>query len=160
MQDKICPIQKANYHYVGGKCLYLETVQLNYSRARSNCKQKFKGNGRLFEPTDLTINEKVHKIAMQVYLEVFGDRIHWKIGSHRGLMVGYAIWIGVNDLTEQGKYIYDNSAVPVTMEIPWAGSLNLSSTRPGRCIEFILVNKPKWIDFSCSEQQLSICEKN
>ena len=71
--------------------------------------------------------------------------------------MGYGIWIGVNDLAEEGKYIYDKSAVPVTMDIPWVEG---QSTRPGRCVDFSLADKPRWLDFNCSEQQLSICETN
>ena len=107
-QDQLCPIGKVNYHYINGRCLYFESQQLNYSDARSNCEEKFNGNGRLFEPTNLSINKKAHKIAMEIY----GDSIVYTnvfYTLERVLKVGYlGIWIGVNDLDEEGKYLYDN----------------------------------------------------
>ena len=97
------PVDNANYRIIHGRCIYFESQKLNYQSARTNCRTKV--SGKLFEPTNYSENEKVHQAAM----EVFGDLPTTLVKNVLWLNEGSRIWIGVNDLIEEGKFIYDKS---------------------------------------------------
>ena len=52
---------------ISKKCYYFETKALNYTAAADNCKGKFNGQGRLFEPRDVNTNDAVVAIAQSFY---------------------------------------------------------------------------------------------
>ena len=61
---------------------------MDYNTARSNCKAKIPGfDGKLFEPTNVFINEKVHEKAMEVFgeLPLYGEYLGeiWLKSGHR-----------------------------------------------------------------------------
>ena len=57
--EAYCPIENANYRLIEERCIYFESKKLNYQAARSNC--NCLTTGKLFEPTNDLINEKVHQ---------------------------------------------------------------------------------------------------
>ena len=90
-------MSNGSYRRISGGCFYFEARTLDYHAARVNCESKFFGNGRLFEPRILDMNEKVYKIAREIFKQE------------------PRLWIGVNALVEQRKYTYDKSGLPVSI---------------------------------------------
>ena len=71
-----CPTNEPNYHLlynalgliighhlINDRCIFVEEKQLNYEDAKQNCKEKFGGNGKLFEPRTWAENVMVYKVT-------------------------------------------------------------------------------------------------
>ena len=145
-----CPLENSNFRLIHGRCIYFESQQLSYGTARSNCKGKAPGfDGKLFEPTNIFINEKVHEMAMEVFgtLPVHGE---W-------LQLGHRLWIGLNDQVLEGNFRYDQSKTPLSINA-WLPAEPSDNGGNEDCVEFGQPKKPLWNDNDCSVEQLSICE--
>ena len=112
--------------------------------------------GKLFEPTNVLINEKVHEKAM----EVFGDLpLHGEYLGEIWLKFGHRPWIGFNDQVLEGKFINDHSGKSPSINVWFPGEPSHSGGLGNEnCAEFNLLEKPLWNDDNCSVEQLSICE--
>ena len=104
-----CPIENSSFRLVNGRCIYFESQQMNYDTARSNCKAKIPGfEGKLFEPTNVLINEKVHEKAMEVFEDL---PLHGEYKGEIWLKFGHRPWIGFNDQVLEGKFINDHTLI-------------------------------------------------
>ena len=92
--DRIkCSTNTTNYRLINQKCVYYETQGYNYEDAKQNCKTKFDGNGRLFEPTTWNENEIAYKIGKQL-----GNK-NWRIG--------------INDEQSEGHFSYESTGARI-----------------------------------------------
>jgi hypothetical protein len=57
-----CPTNDPNYHLINGRCIFVEKKMKNYEDAKKNCIEKFRGNGKLFEPKTWAENEMAQKV--------------------------------------------------------------------------------------------------
>ena len=154
-EEPYCPIENANYRLIEERCIYFEYEKLNYQTARSNCKTKV--TGKLFEPTNDFINEKVHEAAMDVFGDLPVDPSkHWQKNPN---WLKNFFWIGINDILQEGKFVYDESQ----------HSIALNAWEPGQpdyhngldredCAVYNVKDKPVWNDRGCWDKGMSICE--
>ena len=96
-QPQPCPTNDPNYHLLNDHCIFLEHSKLSYQDAKQNCKIKFDGHGKLYEP--LTWSE---------------NKMAWKIARATD-GTGYShYWIGVNDKQTQGSFVYESNGKPIS----------------------------------------------
>ena len=82
---------------VGQHWIYVEKSTSNYAVARTRCKRTFSGKGRMYQPRNF---EESVKIAVE--------------GTSK--FTKSVWWIGVNDINEEGKFVFDSdgSTIPFT----------------------------------------------
>ena len=99
-----CPTTDPKYKSIGSQCFYFEENGLNFTDANVNCKEKLKGvgDGRLYEPKTIGEITKISTLA--------GDSI-------RGCS-----WIGITDITTEGKYVYNSDERPIEFTPTWFDS--------------------------------------
>ena len=108
------------------------------SSAQTNCAGKFgSDHGRLFEPKSLAMYQSVLDKSKAL-----------------GLSISY---IGVDDLSSEGNYVYSSNGEAIPFTIPWrAGDPHGSSSD---CIVIGWSNQDGWIDAGCGYTTASICER-
>ena len=133
-----CPIENSSFRLVHGRCIYFESQQLSYGTARSNCKSKAPGfDGKLFEPTNVFINEKVHEMAM----EVFGELpLRGEYKGETWLKSGHRPWIGFNDVVSEGNFRNDHSGKSLSINALFPEEPSNSGGNQD-CAEFSLLKK-------------------
>ena len=136
-----CPTSNPNYRAIDNKCYYFETTHKSYDDAKQNCNGGKFTRGKLFEPKSLSSNKKVHTVAMGI------KETNW--------------WIGINDRTSEGSWVYDSDGSSVAFSIPWfSGKPNGGSSQ--NCLVYYSSEK-KYIsqlgDDPCSDTYGSICEQ-
>ena len=73
-----------------------------YDDAKINCRTKFGSSGGiLFEPKTTGIISVIDNIA-------------------KTIDYGNSVWIGINDFTTNGAFVYTSNNEPVTIVIPWS----------------------------------------
>ena len=114
---------------------------MSASSAQTNCAGKFgSDHGRLFEPKSLAMYQSVYDKS-----KALG---HPSTGSY----------IGVDDLSSEGNYVYSSNGVAVPFTIPWrSGDPNGSSQVD--CMGIGWKNEDGWFDAPCNYQTASICER-
>ena len=93
-----------NYRRVGQRCIYFDKSTSNYSVAKRRCKSTFNGKGKMYEPTNFEESLKIAAEGKSKY-------------KHS------AWWLGVNDIDEEGKFVFDSDGTP----IPFTPTLSLAS---------------------------------
>ena len=133
----------SNYHLLNDHCIFVEKSSKTYENAKQNCKTKFGGNGKLFEPMTWSENQMAYKIA---------GHGNW--------------WIGVNDKQTEGSYVYETTGKPILFTPKFYSS---SYGSRGTSYNCILYNPPSswydsdvvhWQDYSCTSSYYSICESS
>ena len=141
-QKPPCPTNDSNYHKLNDSCYFFEKTYLTFEKAKSGCSDKFVGGGKLYEPRSMTTFKKIYKEAKQIM----------------NLSSGIGVWLGVDDLAEEGKFAYSSSGLPFSLEVDWYSGYG----RKGSSNNCILVAKdlPKWYDYNCQHDSgwPSICE--
>ena len=111
-----------NYKVISGSCYYFEnTSSLNYDDAQLNCQDKFANFfGGLFEPRLASTNQLVYAEAINFISANEDD-----------------FWLGINDLANQGQYVYasDGQAVDDGM---WTTG-QPSNPYSERCVVMVVV---------------------
>ena len=92
-----CLSGESNYNMVGERCIYFDKSTSNYDAARERCKSTFSSKGKMYEPRNF---EESVKIAVE--------------GTSK--FTKSVWWIGVNDINEEGKFVFDSdgSTIPFT----------------------------------------------
>ena len=129
------------YTFILGKCYYVEISLLNYYDAIVNCQNQFGYNhsGKLFEPSDLAINNLVTNYA-------------YGIRNNR-------FWLGINEIVDiEGTFQYATGGNLVFTN--W--EVGQPDNVPGNdCVQSMPISEPwkgKWDDYSCDTKRSSICE--
>ena len=149
MKKKInCPTHESNYYILNDHCIFVEKSSKTYENSKQNCKTKFGGNGKLFEPMTWSENIEAYKIAKDT------------VTSSK------YFWIGVNDKETEGSYVYETTGKPILFTPKFYSS---SYGSRGTSYNCILYNPPSswydsdvvhWQDYSCTSSYYSICESS
>ena len=108
---------------------------MTYADAQLNCQNKFGNFGILFEPRDANTNELVFAAAGNL-----------RLGSY---------WLGINDLANQGQYVYASDGQPV-VDLWHPGQPNADGHH---CVGGYYNGKYLWWDEGCTNPNLySICQ--
>ena len=112
----------------------MERTSKTYQDAKQNCKIKFGGHGKLYEPLTWSENQMAYKIA-----KATDGTVNW--------------WIGVNDRQTEGSFVYESNGTPISYTPKFYPSFGSRGTSRN-CIlynpakqESDIVN---WIDFQCT----------
>ena len=109
----------------------------NYDVAKQFCKNQ---GAHLFEPK----SELTNKLVFDKSFEAFGGE--------------YQSWIGINDMDDEGEYVFTSSGEKVSSffwhPVNWFSDAE----------DCVVMGWPKgqweWSDFHCSENWYSVCEFN
>ena len=134
-----------NYRMVGQRCIYFDKSTSNYAVARERCKSTFNGKGRMYEPTNFEESLKIAAEGKSKY-----NYPNW--------------WLGVNDINEEGKLVFDSDGTPIPFTPTW-NSVSIQNSLIWDCV---LVYKQgsrkkfvtKWQTYSCSNtnEMGTLCE--
>ena len=113
---------------------------MSASSAQTNCAGKFgSDHGRLFEPKSLAMYQSVYDKSKA-------------LGHPNG-----GSYIGVDDLSSEGNYVYSSNGVAIPFTIPWRSGDPDGSSHD--CIAIGWSNQDGWVDLPCTYQTASICER-
>ena len=137
-----------NYRLILGRCYFFQQTYMTHTEAAQNCKHR---KGVLFEPRTKSENDLIHHAAEEMlsltWFEGYGDRIH----------------IGINDLKEEGEFVYESSGLPISFEnwSFWDGSGDWSfwEGSGGREENCVMMRKDYsvWYDVPCDYLGKSVC---
>ena len=132
-----CLSGESKYQMIGQRCIYFDKSRSNYDVARERCKSTFNSKGRMYEPRNF---EESTKIAAEG-----NSKFNWPNW-----------WLGVNDINEEGKFVFDSDGAPVPFTPTYYGS-------NGEAYDCVLVyhsSSSKWQILSCSDstQIGTLCE--
>jgi len=130
------------YRFVDGQCYFFERTLMTYEETKVNCGTKFGSSGGiLFEPKTSQIINAITDLSKSIFINAQGN--------------GYVSWIGVNDFTKDGTFVYTSNNEPFTIGLPWF-------TEEGKNNEYgcvALFNAYFFDKFICSRKWASICER-
>jgi hypothetical protein len=131
------------YRTVDGKCFYYQKSDMEYVDAVANCKSKFNGNGRLFEPKSKKINE-------------------WVVGLARAISANQPFWIGIrtqpHDESRDFYYLSEGPSVALAYDGWLDGEPNDVGNKED-CVSVLRFgNDLRWDDSNCDNTEYSICE--
>ena len=110
---------------------------MTYADAQLNCQNKFGNFGILFEPRDANTNKLVFAAAGNLRLG------------------GY--WLGINDLANQGQYVYASDGQEVVNGMWYSGQ----PKGDDRCVLGYYDGRGylgEWFDYICGKAYHSICQ--
>ena len=151
--------------WINDRCYtFFDYKEKSFDDAKKICSGKIKAcgftNGRLYEPKDLQLFVKLYEFAEQV-------------SKHATLQ----IWLGLNDESKEGKFVYNSNGKQPKFNAPWGGNdrevfqkmkmiikklifYSLASQPNGEKSENCLTTfKPKnnasplWYDRTCNEKE-------
>ena len=133
------------YHWIEGKCIYYEKTRLKYEAAKANCATKIE-RGRLFEPKSLTMSKMVARKAN-------GKNLDWAL-------------IGVNDINQSGKFVYNTDSKPIMFTPKWYSSYGQANSGSGETYNYVAIGTHGnyvnlWVEIdSPNYRRASICENS
>ena len=107
----------------------------NYATANQTCKDI---GGKLAEPRNQTTNE------------FFTD-----LANEKGIV--YEYWIGINDISEEGKFVYESNGEQITWTNWGPGEPN--NAPPKRAGDCVRLKEGKWWDQGCEKFHPFVCER-
>ena len=133
------------YRTVEGKCYYYQKSGMEYEDAVTNCKAKFNGNGRLFEPRSKSDNNNV-------------------VGLARAISANQPFWIGIRTQPhDESRDFYYLSEGPKE-DLAYDGWLDGEPNDVGNkedCVSVLRFgNDLSWDDAKCDNEEYSICEQD
>ena len=135
----LCSTDSPGYHLVGNKCIYFEKTYLTWENAKKGCKDKFANGGKLYEPLSLEENNDVHAIV-------------------EPLNPTDAFWIGVDDLSQEGSFMYSSSGSRISFNLPWHTNSNWGTKGSSNNCVLLYDDGGTWLDYSCTRNYPSVCE--
>jgi len=133
------------YRTVKGNCYYYQKSSMQYVDAVANCKSKFGGSGRLFEPRSKKDNTDV-------------------VGLARAISPNQPFWIGIRAQPhdEDHKHYYLSEGPKV--DLAFDGWLDGEPNDVGNnedCVSVLRFgNDLGWDDAKCDNEEYSICEQD
>ena len=127
------------YKVLNNICYKFVDEEKSYENAKSYCENDGVATGRLFEPRSKASNDLVSDEAISFF------------GS-----LGYT-YIGVNDMDNEGVYVYSSNGENVTFAFDWGKNNSVKDSED--CIAFADNNcKQGWCDRQCTEENRFVCE--
>ena len=117
---------------------------MNYANAQLNCLDRFVNMvGGLFEPRLFNTNQLV-----------YAEALNFASGT------GDDFWLGINDLANQGQYVYASDGQEVVDGMWKSGQPNSAADR---CVGYLNLltsydSNAGWWDRSCDLNKFSICQ--
>ena len=129
-----------NYRMVGQRCIYFDKSTSNYAVAREKCKSTFSGRGRMYQPTNFEESTNIAREGQSKF-----KRNIW--------------WIGVNDIYEEGKFVFDIDRSPITFTPTWYSNIN-DQRGNAKLDDCVYVYSSFWNAYSCSDSHQigTLCE--
>ena len=132
------------YRTVDGKCYYYQKSGMEYEDAVTNCKAKFNGNGRLFEPRGTKDSDtKIYKQAQQLDNNTL-------------------FWIGirtqVKDIEHEFYYISEGPSTSLAYDDGWAFAEPDDASGNEDCVSVLRFKDLGWSDDNCDLEGFYICE--
>ena len=125
-----CLSGESNYQMIGQRCIYFDKSTSNYDVARERCKSTFNSKGRMYEPRNFEESTKIAKEGKSKY--------------------NYGIWwLGVNDINEEGKLVFDSDGAPVPFTPTWYDG---NDDYHDCVLVYHSTSDPKWQIISCSNR--------
>ena len=87
---------------VGERCIYFDKSTSTYAEARKRCAFTFDGKGKVYEPRNFEESTKIAAEGKRKF-----NYPNW--------------WLGVNDINEEGKLVFDSDGAPVPFTPTWNG---------------------------------------
>jgi len=143
----------SNYHHILGRCYYFEATPMNFTEAMENCETIFgtkkNDTGRLFEPRNSVVNDKVAKKGKTIAND--------KEGS---------MWIGIrtdSNITAgqptQRDFFYLSGGPYSTRPYgQWLSGEPNNSGGDEKCVQIYTLIRGTWNDIPCNQTYQSICE--
>merc|ERR1711935_981576 len=133
------------YRTVDGKCFYYQKSGMEYADAVTNCKAKFNGNGRLFEPRSKSDNNDV-------------------VGLARAISANQPFWIGIrvqpHDESRDFYYLSEGPKVDLAYDGWLDGEPNDVGNKED-CVSVLRFGSDlKWDDSKCGNEEYSICDQD
>merc|ERR1712110_851450 len=133
------------YRTVEGKCYYYQKSGMEYADAVTNCKAKFNGNGRLFEPRSKSDNNDV-------------------VSQARQINANQPFWIGIrvqpHDESRDFYYLSEGPNEKLAFEGWAAGEPNDIGNKED-CVSVLRFSgNLMWDDSNCANEEYSICEQD
>jgi len=139
----VCPMKgdsEGEYKTIDGKCYYFHTTKNPFTEAVADCKTKFEGDGRLFEPRTKKISNKVATFA-------------------RAMKSG-PFWIGVRKQAQSEEkefyYLTEGPTGEKIINSGWEGGI----IGEDHCTVILNDNELGWATAECNMMAFSICEVN
>ena len=107
---EICETKFTLSKWVNDRCYYFFDKEVkSFDDAQNICSEKFKehgfNNGKLYEPKDLENFAKIYELAEQF--------------SKKPTL---QIWLGLNDKSNEGEFVYNSNGKLPQINAPWAGN--------------------------------------
>merc|ERR1712110_135722 len=133
------------YRTVEGKCYYYQKSGMEYADAVTNCKAKFNGNGRLFEPRSKSDNNNV-------------------VSQARQINANQPFWIGIrvqpHDESRDFYYLSEGPNEDLAFN-GWADGEPNDVGNKEDCVSVLKFGgNLMWDDSNCDNEEYSICEQD
>ena len=143
-----CPTNDPNYHLLNDHCIFLEHTRKTYEGAKQNCKIKFGGHGKLYEPLTWSENQMAYKIAK----------------ATDGL-ANAPYWIGVNYKQTEGSFVYESNGKPIPYTPQFHAGSDPHKRPSNKCVIIHWLtesnkNIVSWLNYKCANPCKSICENS
>ena len=124
-----------------GKCYYFVSSLFNHANAQKFCQDQL--GGVLFEPQSPEVNDQIYNAAVEY------------LGPETG------IWIGIDDLNQEGSFVYSSNQTALEFENWLPGQPNNAAAAYGEnCVDFrpYYAGSGQWMDSDCGLSHYSICQ--
>jgi len=133
------------YRTIKGRCYYYELTALKFTTAVANCKTKFDGTGRLFEPREKQISDTV-------------------VSQARAINNDEAYWLGIRTQvhTDDRKFYYLTEGPAKSTIKNWSPGEPNDVSGEEDCVSVLRFDGAGlgWADTECDMSAFSICEVN
>ena len=102
-----------------------------------------------------TSNQIAKKIPLSFQIEVYEDELQGLI-IEKGLESGNDFWLGLNDIEQEGSYVWDNSKTPANFSA-W-GESEPNGNENQNCIAATSQHFYFWSDENCYNKYQPVCE--
>ena len=127
------------YKVLNNICYKFVDEEKSYENAKSYCENDGVATGRLFEPRSKASNDLVSDEAIRFFGNLDDT------------------YIGVNDMDNEGVYVYSSNGENVTFAFDWGKNNSVKDSED--CIAFADNNcKQGWCDRQCTEENRFVCE--
>jgi len=142
-----CPFEdddNGKYRTISGKCYYFSKESLSFVNASANCKNKFNGAGRLFEP----MSEQSITVV-QAAQKNFPSTTFW---------IGIRIQQHSDTHTKDDFYYLSKGPFTPLSHDGWEVAEPNNVDKNEGCVGVLNHNKLGWSDLVCNDQNSFICE--
>jgi len=150
------------YRTIQGKCFFFHTKsKRDFMEASAECKKKFGGNGRLYEPRTEAESTDLASAARSVQSAV--------LGGSENTWIGIRTFNGKSSAAAQGdkrEWYYlsqgpqKNKEDNLGFDNGWAPAEPNDFDGQQDCVSILMNNNLGWSDEGCDLQGYSICESN